>query len=219
VLTVDGDAPTVAVQSVSFSVGDTVSTDGHAPLQVSWTATDETTGVAGATLIVDATPLSSSATSPTTYSSTDGTHSLQVQVTDLAGNSATSTSWPLTRTSVQESVASLTKVKSWKSATSASPWGTTRFSKKRGATSTYTFTGTDVAWVSSRAPKRGKAKVYIDGVKVAVVDLKSATTKSSVIVYASSGLAAGQHTIKVYVNGTGGRPRVDIDGFVVLDQR
>jgi hypothetical protein len=219
VLTVDGDAPTVAVQSVSFSVGDTVSTDGHAPLQVSWTATDETSGVAGATLIVDATPLSSSAASPSTYSSTDGPHSIQVQATDLAGNSATSTPLALEQRSGQESAASFTKTKSWKSAAAASAWGTTRFSKKRGATATYTFSGTDVAWVSSRASKRGKAKVYIDGVKVAVVDLKSATTKSSVIVYASSGLAAGQHTIKVYVNGTGGRPRVDIDGFVVLDQR
>jgi len=29
-------------------------------------------------------------------------------------------------------------------------------------------------------------------------------------------LAAGQHSIRIYVNGTSGRPRVDVDGFVVL---
>jgi hypothetical protein len=213
VLIVDSDEPSATVTGVQLALGSTVAADGHAPLAVSWTATDATSGVAGTTLVVDSAPLGSGA-SPFAYSATDGTHLFQITATDFAGNSATSPPVSVTRTSFQENAA--TYKKAWTAATSGTPWGSTRFSKKKGATAVLTFSGTDVAWVSSRAPKRGKAKVYIDGVKMAVVDLKSSATQSRVIVYVASGLAPGQHTIKVFVNGTAGRPRVDVDGFIVL---
>ena len=108
--------------------------------------------------------------------------------------------------------------KKWTTSSTGTAWGTTRYAKTKAATAVYNFTGTDVAWVSSRGPKRGKAKVYIDGVLRTTVDLKSTTAKSSVIVFAADGLAAGPHTIKIYVKGTAGRPRVDVDGFIVLSQ-
>jgi hypothetical protein len=215
-LIVDNDNPTVAVSDARLTVGATVATDGHLPLQVVWNASDATSGVAGGTLIVDSTPLGSSAASPSTYSSTDGSHSIQVRATDLAGNNATSTALPVTRASIQETDGNVAYVKTWTKATTGSAWGNVRFAKAKGATATVTFNGTDIAWVSTKAPKRGKAKVYIDGVQKAVIDMRSATTTRSVIVYVASGLSAGQHTLKIYVNGTSGRPRVDVDGFVVL---
>ena len=76
------------------------------------------------------------------------------------------------------------------------PWSAARYSKTKGATATLTFTGTDVAWVSTRDTNRGKAKVYIDGVKQAVVDLKASAPKANVIVFSAGGLTAGQHTIQ-----------------------
>jgi bacillopeptidase F len=125
----------------------------------------------------------------------------------------------VTQSSAQESPsANLVYKKTWTVANTGTPWGTTRYSKTPAATAIFTFTGTDIGWVSTRGPKRGKAKVYIDGALAQVVDLHSSTTQVRKIVFVASGLVAGQHTIKIYVNGTVGRPRVDIDGFIVLSQ-
>ncbi len=75
-----------------------------------------------------------------------------------------------------------------------------------------------MAWISSRGPNRGKAKVLIDGVLIAKVDLYGSTASVRRIALTVTGLSAGTHTLKVIVSGTSGRPRVDIDGFVVLSQ-
>ncbi len=214
VLLIDSDNPTAQVTSVLLAVGDTVAADGHVPLHVSWSTSDATSGVAGGALSVDANPVATGAGGPSTFAAADGTHVFQASATDLAGNSGTSLSLSVTKTSFQETAATYTKA--WSTFTAGTPWGTTTFSKKKGATATLTFTGSDVAWISARGPKRGKAKVYIDGVLQTVVDLRTSNAKSSVIVFVATGLAAGPHTIKIYVNATAGRPRVDVDGFVVL---
>ena len=88
----------------------------------------------------------------------------------------------------------------------------------RGATARFAFNGSDVAWVSTLGPKRGKAKVYIDGVLMATVDLRAPTVSPRRIVFTASGLTAGPHGIRIYVSGTLNRPRVDVDGIVVLTQ-
>ena len=72
-----------------------------------------------------------------------------------------------------------------------------------------------MAWVASRGPKRGKAKVYLDGV-LTKVDLYAASSSTGRMVFTATGLVAGPHTLRIVVNGTPGRPRVDVDGFVVL---
>ncbi len=212
-LVVDDDAPTAAVTAISLTEGDVVGADGHVALHVSWSTDDATSGVASGSLNVDSTSVASGVAGPTIYQSADGTHVFQASAIDLAGNSGTSPPVSVAQFSYQETTA--TRVKTWSTPT-AGTWGTTIFSKTKGATATFAFSGTDVAWVSARGPKRGKAKVYIDGVQKAVVDLKASSAQSSVIVFTASGLSAGPHTIKIYVNGTSGRPRVDVDGFFVL---
>jgi len=217
-LVVDDDAPGAHVAGVAFEVGDTVGTDGHVPLTATWSTSDATSGVASGELDVDSALVGHGTGGPTTYASTDGPHQVQAKATDFAGNTGASALLPVTQTSVQETPSSsLVYKKTWTTSSSSTPWGTTRYSKTKAATVMYTFTGTDVAWVSSRGPKRGKAKVYIDGALKQVVDLHSLASQLRRIVFVSSGLAAGQHTIKVYVNGTSGRPRVDVDGFIVLN--
>ena len=42
--------------------------------------------------------------------------------------------------------------------------GSLRYGRFAGASATYTFTGSSVAWVASRGPDRGSARVYVDGV-------------------------------------------------------
>jgi hypothetical protein len=79
---------------------------------------------------------------------------------------------------------------------------------------TYDFTGRAVAFVSTKATNRGKAEIWLDGVRVATLDLRSSTTRYRQIVWQKSWPTPGRHTVVVRVLGTAGRPRVDADGFI-----
>jgi hypothetical protein len=218
-LVVDDDDPSAQVDDVNMAVGDTIGTDGRVPLHASWSTTDGTSGVESGELDVDSESVATGANGSAVYPSVDGTHEFEASATDYAGNTAASPPLSVTQSSVQETpTASLIYKKTWLAASSGTPWGTTRYSKTRAATATFTFNGTDVAWVSARGPNRGKAKVYIDGALTAKVDLYASGSSSRKIVFVADGLSASQHTIRIYVNGTSGRPRVDIDGFIVLTQ-
>jgi len=88
-----------------------------------------------------------------------------------------------------------------------------RYSTAAGSAATYSFTGSSVGWVSRKAPGRGDANVYVDGVLVQTVDLDASELKAKRIVFAHTWPAAGRHTIRVVVVGNG---RVDVDAFVAL---
>ena len=186
-------------------------------IHILWTASDAQSGIASKE--VDHSPNGSGwssigATSPTTFATTAGPHQFQVVATDAVGNSTTSAALIRTLTGYQETSATYTGV--WATNTEATPWGTTKYSTRRRATATLTFTGTDVMWVAQRGPKRGVANVFVDGVKTHV-DLYSTSLAERKVVFIASTLAPGQHTIKVRVRRTSGRPRVDVDGFFVLN--
>ncbi len=82
---------------------------------------------------------------------------------------------------------------------------------------TFTFTGSQVAWIATRAPGRGTARVYLDGALVTSVDLHRAVTMYRRIVFRRTWAASRAHTLTIQVAGTAGTPAVDIDGFVVVD--
>ena len=88
----------------------------------------------------------------------------------------------------------------------------------RAARATFRFTGTDVAWIASRARGRGKAEVWLDGVRAATLDLYATSHTARTAVFARGGLAPGAHTLEVRVLGTRNAratgTRVDLDGFV-----
>jgi hypothetical protein len=65
-------------------------------------------------------------------------------------------------------------------------------------------------------PDHGAAKVYVDGVLVTTIDLHAASTTYRRVAYARSWSASGNHTLRIVVVGTAGRPRVDIDAFEVV---
>jgi hypothetical protein len=85
-----------------------------------------------------------------------------------------------------------------------------------GAQARLTFTGRNVAWVAPQSTLGGRAHVYVDGAYVQTVDLYRASTLARNIVFSRSFGAVGTHTLTVYVEGTAGRPQVDVDAFVVL---
>ena len=54
----------------------------------------------------------------------------------------------------------------------------------------------------SRAATSGQAYVYVDGKKVATVDLKSAATKYRDAIWTKSWSTSAKHTVKIVVVGT-----------------
>ncbi len=91
-----------------------------------------------------------------------------------------------------------------------------RSTRARGARGQRSFTGRAIALVGSKSPGRGKAKVYIDGVLAATVDFRRSSAAHRQVVFTRSWATARPRTLKVVVLGTSGRPRVDVDAFVIV---
>jgi subtilisin len=85
-----------------------------------------------------------------------------------------------------------------------------------GAWLRHTFTGRGIALVGATGLLRGRAEVWLDGARVATIDARSKVSAGRVLLYAAMVSPAVPHTIEVRVLGTTGRPRVDVDGFLVL---
>ncbi|MFB7212453.1 N-acetylmuramoyl-L-alanine amidase [Streptomyces sp. NPDC056255] len=133
---------------------------------------------------------------------------------DRAGNTATA-SVAGTPVIVQES--SATKSGTWTTRSSSSYLGGKSYSSSsKGASLSWTFTGRSVALVASRATTSGQMYVYVDGVKVSTVDLKSSTTKYRDALWTKSWSSSAKHTVKIVVVATSGRPTVTTDGIVYL---
>jgi len=86
----------------------------------------------------------------------------------------------------------------------------------KGAWVKLTATGRVFSFITTKAPSRGKAKVYVDGKYVATIDLKAASTTYRVQAWTKTFSSSKAHTIKIVLLGTSGRPRVDADAFAVL---
>jgi len=218
-LIVDATSPTASVTGVHLPLSGVVSPAGSVSLDVSWTTADDLSGVASASLEMlngSWVGVDSGIAGTSSVPVAGNTTSFRVVATDVVGNppttSAESGPWTLTRS--QEGAA--TYVKTWSALPSTQNFGSVRFSKTINATATFNFSGTEVSWVSTKSPKRGKAKVFVDGVLQATVDLFASSIKDRQIVYTATGLSAGPHTLKIQVVGTTGRPRVDIDGIIAL---
>jgi hypothetical protein len=192
------------------------------PTRVYWAATDSSGVVSylvqrqvnGGTwsVVTLATPTTVAVTPSLTAGST---YRYKVIATDGAGNSSPwiygKTVQPLV---TQETSSAVTYAGAWTSAsvTDASG-GTLKYATAAGASATFSFTGSSVAWVSYLAPSRGSANVYLDGVFKKTVSLYSTTYQAKRIVYAYTWGANAAHTMQIVVVGTAGHPRIDVDAF------
>ena len=59
-----------------------------------------------------------------------------------------------------------------------------------------------MTWISYTAPFNGIAQVYLDGALAATVDTYAPTEHAQAVVYSTSGLAAGPHTLTIKVTDT-----------------
>lgn len=95
--------------------------------------------------------------------------------------------------------------------------GSFALSARRGASASMRFDGVGVDWVTVTGPNRGRARIWIDGEVVRVVDLHAAS-RTFGVVERVAGLGDGPHRLRIEVLGSAG-PRgrwVAIDRFDVL---
>jgi subtilisin family serine protease len=225
IVEIDNDAP--AVSSVRNEIAASPSTASRTAtaIRTRWAASDAVSGVARST--VDEKRNSGSWKTVATTGSTsrsriaflpyDTTIQHRVRATDQAGNTGAyvyGNSFAVRRYGDSTALASWSSGWVWAD-NSTSFGGEVRASSKAGASVTVRFAGKGIGWISRTGPTRGKARVYVDGVLVKTVDTHG-PTRAKQVVFAANHLSNAPHTLKIVVLGTSGRPRVDVDGFVVL---
>jgi hypothetical protein len=147
---------------------------------------------------------------------TGHTYRYRVLAMDILGHSSAYAYGPTITPSLAQSPTS--KAGTWKTQTATSySGGGTWYASGAGATASYTSTGIrSIGFVTTKASSRGSFRVYIDGVLKATISAYSTTTAYRQLVYQFTWATPGTHTMKIYVLGTAGHPRVDVDAFLVL---
>ncbi|HJW23052.1 MAG TPA: N-acetylmuramoyl-L-alanine amidase [Candidatus Limnocylindrales bacterium] len=222
---IDRTAPTTSTPLTALRTGLTYN-GSPAAGAVSWTGADAGgAGVAsydvarsldGLAFAVIATGLASPALSVALAAG--HTYRFEVRAHDRAGNTGAWRAGATTSTLVrQDNSGYVAYGAGWRTASSSVfSGGAVHYAATTGARASFAFTGHAIALVSSRAPTRGRAWIYLDGVYVGSIDLYSATTAYRQVVWTRTWSSSASHTIRLVVAGTGGRPQVDLDAFLVL---
>lgn len=224
-IVLDTVAPTVTAPRRGLVAGTAISS-GKVTLRVPWTGNDATSGIARYELAQSTdggawTAISTTLTSPTATRSlaTQHTYRFRVRAIDRAGNVgawAYGSTFRLSRYS--ESNRAIRYSGSWSTVSSSAYWGgAAKRSGTAGALATLTFTGRSVAWIARTGPNRGVATVYVNGTKVATIDLYSATYRNQRVVWARNWSSSVTRTVTIRVAGTSGHPLVDVDAFVTTN--
>ncbi|MFF4112343.1 N-acetylmuramoyl-L-alanine amidase [Streptomyces sp. NPDC001714] len=209
----DATAPAfTTAPKLSLRTG-TVSTTA-VPVTLGWKATDDA-ALKSVSLLSPTTATFGPATTGSSRTAKPGTASTwSMKAYDYAGNTRTS-SVSFTPVILQET--SATRSGTWTARSSTSYLGGKSYSSgSKGASLSWTFTGRSASWVVSRASTSGQAYVYVDGTKVATVDLKSTTTSYRQAIWTRTWSSSAKHTVKIVVVGTSGRPTVTTDGLVYI---
>lgn len=66
-----------------------------------------------------------------------------------------------------------------------------------GDTASLTFTGTGVSVIGEKYSDQGQVEIFLDGISQGLVDTTSTTRQAQAVIYSTSALTAGSHTIQV----------------------
>ena len=229
-VTIDRTAPVVGTPSVTLRKGVTLasaSTGSPVPVTISWSRFDAGGAPIHHYLVERSTDGGSTwqtvsstgtATSLATTVPVAGTVRFRASGVDTATNVGASVAGrTLTARLVQQSSSTITYKGTWtKVASSSLSGGTAKYAKAKGASASYAFTGRSAALVMTKGPGRGMVKVYVNGVRVATVDLLRSATQARAVVWQQTWSSSVPRTVKVVVSGTSGRPRVDLDALIVI---
>jgi hypothetical protein len=222
---VESSAGTVSAPKIALVSGTTI-TSGRAAVRIAWTGA--TAGVGHVTYRLEqstdghAWSLSGSGlttTSVTRYLLHGHGYRFRVRAVDPAGGLGpwAQQAASIRLTGYQQTSAAVTYRGTWTTSTPSGAWGgSLKGSSARGATAAFKFTGRGAALVARTGPTRGIATIWVNGVKVATVNLYSAAWHSQRVVWRATWSSSATRTVVVRVSGTAGRPRVEVDGFLAL---
>jgi hypothetical protein len=212
----------MSTPTVRFAKPATVSSTAIAA-QLTWTASDAGSGLVSFVIsrsVDGGAPttvanLGAAARSLTTTMAPNRSYAFSVRAIDAAGNDTTASA-SLRPVLFSESTALGSYAGTWRSmAYSNAIGGKMRYATTIGASTTFRFTGREVALVAPVGPTRGTVKVYLDGVYKATVSLYATTLRARQLVLDYAWPTSARHTIKLVLAGPSGRSRVDIDSWLV----
>jgi N-acetylmuramoyl-L-alanine amidase len=222
--TIDVSAPTTTTPKASLRANTTLN-GSMSRVNLTWTGTD--VGPAG---VKDYdvrrsrdgnayTTIATGLTSPSLVWSLEPGHTyrFQVRARDKAGNVGAWKTGPLLKPALVQQSSSAIVYRGTTKATTYSKYsgGSQRYLGAAGASATYTTSARSISFITTKGPKRGTAKIYIDGVLAATVDLTAATNTYRFVAFSRTWSSVGTHTIRIVSVGTP-VPRVDIDAFGVI---
>ena len=199
-----------------------------APLRLSWEAASDPSGIAsyelqlkkGTGLWTNVSLAVPTATSVDVSVTPGKNYTFRLRATDGAGNTG---AWATTSTAKlslrQETSTSVTYTGAFKRVSlSGASGGYVRQTTVAGRIAKLTFSGSCVAFVTTRAPSRGIVEIRLDSGSWIAIDLYSSSTSTKRIVWATE-VGPGTHTVQVRVTGTKNpaatSTRVDIDAFLI----
>jgi hypothetical protein len=209
--------------SVTIAKGQVVSISGVAPVSTTWTenpatASSDTFELARSTegsafgIIASGLPTPSALVSLASRHS----HILAIRAVDPQGNRSPWIFGPAFNLQrYEETSTKITYQGRWREThSSAFVAGAAKHARAAGASATFRFTGRQVAWVTTTAPNRGRARIYVDGKLVHTIDLSAPTVQARRVAFVTAWATSTKHTVRIVVLGTSGRPRVDVDAFL-----
>ena len=224
-IVLDTVGPTVTAPRRGFTPGTAISS-GKISLWVPWSGTDATSGIARYELAQSTdggawTTISTTLTSPAASRmlETERTYAFRARAVDNAGNTgawATGATFRISRYSEYNQAISYSGP--WSTVSNPAYWGGgVKTSSTAGATASITFTGRSIAWVARTGPDRGQADIYVNGTKVATVDLYAVSPGAQRVAWVGSWTTANSRKVTIRVAGTTGRPRIDLDALVTAN--
>jgi myo-inositol-1(or 4)-monophosphatase len=149
----------------------------------------------------------------------DHTYVVRVRARAKDGTPGTYVDAPVRLAQVEESGPQVRASPGWRTAKHpAYSGGRARYATAAGAMLSMPFEGSGVAIIGPKGPGRGRAEVIIDGQRVGRLDAIADVFRPVRLLIAVDGLNPGPHILTVRVAGTGGRPMVAIDRFLILGQ-
>jgi subtilisin len=119
-------------------------------------------------------------------------------------------------TAVDDRSSSIARGGSWSGTSRTSAYRSTLLgSTQKGASLSFAFTGHAIAVVGPRSLSHGRAKVYVDGVYITTINMRTTASTSRVVAFTQAFPSGGTHRIKLVALGLDPARLFRLDAFVV----
>jgi hypothetical protein len=119
-------------------------------------------------------------------------------------------------TPVDDRSASIARGRSWSGTSRTAAYRSTLLgSTQKGASLSFAFTGHAIAVVGPRSLSHGRAQVYVDGVYIQTINMRTTASTSRVVAFTRAFPGGGKHKIRLVVVGKDPARLFRLDAFVV----